>query len=56
MATKKKKKCQKYQKINSDIFSSWKFEELFLILASTEKYFLLPLLKHFGCYGNFKFP
>ena len=32
------------------------FAELFLTLASSKVWFLLPLLKHFGCYGNLKFP
>ena len=32
---------------------NWNFAELFLTLASIKKHcFLLPLLKHFGFYGN----
>ena len=29
--------------------------ELFIILASMNILVLLPLLRYFGCYGNFKF-
>ena len=32
------------------------FAELFVAIASTKILFLLPLLKHFGCFGNLKFP
>ena len=34
---------------------SWNFAELSQIFASTKDCILLPLLKHFGCYGNLKF-
>ena len=57
MATKIQNLRKKYSKINSSeavLEVKLKLCRIVLTLVSTKVVFVLPFLKHFGCYGNLK--
>ena len=60
MATKRQNLRRNIKKINSSE-AVWRIKQKLcrigvLLTTASTKFFLLPLLKHCGCYGNLKFP